>query len=173
MPTPTIPFYTNVKGLLGKAFNKLKDKDFSKKLTEGYHSNADKIPPKLHQIIYDTLKDTGFSANLEDIPYNFLANAKSSQLNPDNVFLMSPAQQKEALESLGYKQVDTTNGYGLVNSAVQKYKSATGRDVPMYQIGADDAQREQLILLKTDDQYTPARNYKWVTIEEYPNGTGH
>lgn len=159
-----------------KTIEKITEGDTAKKIANWYHNHADKIPPRLHRAIYNTIKESAFGNDaLPELKYNFIPNLlediKYSEYggmgSADNVFLMSPEQQKSQLESLGWKQVDTSGGYGLVNSAVQKYKSATGRDVPMYQVGDDEISREQLVPVG-DFTYHPILNYTWVIDEQDP-----
>lgn len=122
---------------------KLQDPNTADKIVNWYHNNAEHIPPRVHQVIYDTIKDTGISGEMEDLFYNFIPNAIHSRINPDNAFLMAPEQQQKKLEQLGFTR-DDANDYGLVKSAVQRYRDVTGRDVPVYKLGNDDAVREDL-----------------------------
>jgi hypothetical protein len=132
------------------------DPEKQKKVVEKYHENADKIPPKAHRFIYNVLKDSAFGgeplSNIVPNAWYHLTHNKHwfDFSNHDNVFLMSPSQQEEELVKLGYKPIDTSEGYGLVNAAVNRYKEATGRSVPMYQLGNDEIDRKDVIPINND-----------------------
>lgn len=165
-----------IQKVIAKGYSTLRDvlsgdPEKQKKVVEKYHENADKMPVWTHRVVYNTLKDTAFSGNMEDIPINFIHNAFSSRPNIDNTFLLDPERQKQELEKLGFHRVDTSKGYGLVDSAVKKYKNATGREVPMYQIGEDDELRENLIPLNNKYLYNAAENYREV-IDKVDPETG-
>lgn len=163
-----------------KAIEKITSGDTAAKVAQWYHDHANKMPSWLHRSIYNTIKESAFGDDaLSELKYNFFPNLVDDMKygeyggmgSGDNVFLMSPEQQKRQLESLGWKQVDTSGGYGLVNAAVQRYKDATGRDVPMYQVGEDEISREELIPVG-DFTYHPILNYTWVVDEQDPE-TGY
>ena len=140
------------------------------KIAEFYHKNAGKLPKWFHRTVYNTIKDSSFGNDpLSELKYNFVPNLLHNKAGSvDNTFLMSTEQQKEALAKEGLYPVDTTGNYGLVNAAVQKYKTATGRDVPIYQYGKDDANREDLIPLNNIDLYRPGSNSITVVDEKDP-----
>lgn len=159
--------------LADKTIEKITEGDTARKIANWYHNHADKIPPVLHRTIYDTIKDSAFEYNpLSEIKYNFFPNLYHNLRGKvdafDNLFLMSPEQQERQLSSLGAVKVDTSDGYGLVNDAVTRYRERTGRDVPMYQTGEDEITRDKLIPLNNDilARYFPTVNKVYRVVHD-------
>jgi len=69
--------------------------------------------------------------------------------DPGNGFLMSPSKQQKYMESIGYHKVDDGN-YGMVNKAVTNLSSKLGQSIPIYQLGDDDINPEEVELVSTD-----------------------
>lgn len=72
--------------------------------------------------------------------------------NPAMGFLMSPSGQKDYMESIGYHLVDDGN-YGMVNRAASELSKSRGEKIPIYQLGEDEIDPNQVELISTDQKF--------------------